>query len=48
MFGEVTTDQWLTSWGQLVGRKEIRRICEEQGVADKERFKKIIDATPEK
>jgi hypothetical protein len=48
MFGDVTTDQWLTTWGQLVGRKEIRRMLEEQGVADKERFKKIIDATPEK
>jgi hypothetical protein len=48
MFGNITSDQWLTTWGQLVGRKEIRRMLEEQGVADKERFKKIIDATPEK
>jgi hypothetical protein len=48
LFANPNTEGYLTEWGKLVGRKEIRRMLEEQGVADRERFKKIIDAAPEK
>ncbi len=48
LFANPTTEGYLTEWGKLVGRKELRRMLEEQGVADKDRFKRIIDAAPEK
>jgi hypothetical protein len=47
-FGNISTDQWLTTWGQLVGRKEIARMLKEQGADDKERFKKLLESIPEK
>ena len=42
LFGNITSDQWLTTWGKLVGRKEIQLLLAEQGVDDKPRFKKIL------
>jgi hypothetical protein len=48
LFANQTVEGYLTEWGKLVGRKEIRRMLEEQGVAERDRFKRIIDAAPEK
>ncbi len=41
-FGQVGTDRWLTTWGQVVGRDGIEKILAAQGVAEEARYKKIL------
>jgi len=42
-FRKVTTDQWLLTWGRAAGKEEIAGILKEQKLADKPRYKKILD-----
>ena len=42
-FQKAGTDQWLTTWGQAVGKKELEKILKAQGVEQEARYKKILD-----
>ena len=40
-----TTDKWLLLWGKAVGKEELFRLLEEQGVQDQKQH--ILEQTPE-
>jgi len=41
---ERNVDGWLRTWGGAAGKKEIEKILKAQKVADKPRYKKVLDS----
>ena len=42
-FRQATTDQWLTIWGDTIGKAEFEKLLKAQGAEDEARYKKILD-----
>ncbi|MBW3540766.1 MAG: DUF2330 domain-containing protein [Planctomycetes bacterium] len=42
-FQEVGVDQWLETWGRAIGKEQFRKLLDQQGAANLERYKKILE-----